>query len=244
MTQATVTEGGDNVTVTTARALGRHLKRVRRDLPTAELTVLLGRTVRTDVLEAVRTACRDAGFARLQVKSADGRPFDLVEAAPADDLRSAAAVANAMKFLMSRGPSSAADTSATAMGLVALAQAAPVDRGPLDGMWAVQQVMTGNTFTTFDQGKAQVEWIVIGSYLVTRNDLKYTVGRIFVQPGKDTNVIEFSYGTDTPRHMMHRGKYTLTDGRLVIELPGSPGWWGGKSLPEMLTLEHLDAKKP
>jgi RNA polymerase sigma factor (sigma-70 family) len=246
--QATVSEGGDDVTVTTPRAVGRYLKRVRRDLAAnPELTVLLEKTVRTDVLEAIRKACTDAGFTRLQVKSANGQPFELVEAESIlDDQRSTAALTMALKFLSARQQSNDSHAnSSTALALLALAQSQTDPRQPLQGAWSVREITGGNMALHFNKDKHPFEWIVVGNYLVTRRDDKYAVGRIRVENKNDTQIIEFSYDADTPQHMMHRGTYTLKENRLVITVPGSPTWWHGSSPPETLVLERLqsEAKK-
>jgi RNA polymerase sigma factor (sigma-70 family) len=246
---ATVTEGGDDVTVTTARSLGRYLKRVRRDLPVSpELTVLIERRVQTEVLAGIRKACTDAGFARLQVKSADSQPFELVEAPPLD--QTLAATARALRFLATmqqvQERQEGQDKSATKLALLAIMQASSeTGRNSLEGAWSVRQVMGGNYTMHFNKEKDLPQWIVVGDYLVTRDDGKYRVGRIYLDKNKDAQIIEFSYDADTPRHMMHRGTYNLSEKTLTVTFPGSPTWWRQSSLPEMLILERVDcaAKK-
>jgi RNA polymerase sigma factor (sigma-70 family) len=63
----TVREGDDEVTVNTAAALTRYLKRVRKDLANLDtLTVQAGATARFQSVEPVVVACRDAGFSQIK----------------------------------------------------------------------------------------------------------------------------------------------------------------------------------
>jgi RNA polymerase sigma-70 factor (ECF subfamily) len=98
--QMVVAEDGDEISVATTRALGRYLKRTRRDLPAAtELTVLIERRIRPDALQRVAAACLDAGFAHCQVKSTDGRPIALVPVGEAGAERATEAAMSLSKAL-------------------------------------------------------------------------------------------------------------------------------------------------
>jgi RNA polymerase sigma factor (sigma-70 family) len=66
----TVREGEDEISVNTAAALGRYLKRVRKDLPRMDtLTVQAGASARFQTVEPVVAACRDAGFTQIKFEA-------------------------------------------------------------------------------------------------------------------------------------------------------------------------------
>ncbi|MFL5341780.1 MAG: RNA polymerase sigma factor [Gemmataceae bacterium] len=241
LTRATVTEGGDDVSMITTHALARHLKRVRRDLPGAAVSLKVERPIRADVFEAVRKACTDAGFARLQLQSGDV-PLVMYDVMPGPGDPDTQSAVKLGFFYLQRGLQNQNDGQAgtTAVAVTALLNAATNDpKQPLQGRWSVRQMASGNSMMTYNEGQNPREWIIVGDWLVTRDQDKYAVGRIRVEKAKDAQVIEFSYDANAPRHQMHRGTYTLTDNQLVITFPGSAVGWRGSTLPESITLERV-----
>lgn len=246
--QFVVSEDDDDFTMSTPRALGRYLKRARHDLGgTPELTVLIERKIRADVLESVAATCRAAGFARCQVKSADGKPFELVSAddakvrARAEDLlkvgQNASDLSTALSILMTaqkerdasdtavknaldwirKNPTASADTSATRLLAFLAGNQFPEDK--LAGVWQAVEFKSNGKVSTDKKILARLEWIIAGNYLIDHQNGQWRVARIerSTKDGVSTIVIRQEGENATTLC----GTYTLVGDRLKLEFPAA-----------------------